>query len=64
LVNQSSVNCPGETYVIPSNAAGSFLQKKVDFIPPCGSGMPTGGIMPLSTRDIIRNWINQGALNN
>lgn len=64
LVNQQSSNCPGETYVIPFNAAGSFLQQKVDYTQACGSGMPTSGIMPLSTRDIIRSWINQGALDN
>ena len=38
-----------------------------DFAPICGLPMPsdsTKGPLPQATRDIVRNWISQGALNN
>ncbi|MCF6307081.1 MAG: hypothetical protein L3J09_03900 [Flavobacteriaceae bacterium] len=49
-------------YVIPENADGSILYKSligdgVELMPP-GSGWPTAKI------DLVKDWINQGALNN
>ena len=49
-------------YVIPENADASILYKSlindgVELMPP-GSGWPSAKI------DLVRDWINQGALNN
>ena len=55
----------GEVFVIPSNAAGSYLVKKLDGSQSVGSRMPLGGAV-LDDIDMknIKNWINQGARNN
>jgi hypothetical protein len=55
----------GEVFVIPSNAAGSYLVKKLDGSQSVGSRMPLGGAA-LDATDMknIKNWINQGAKNN
>ncbi len=52
--------------VIPGNADGSNLIKKLTMNPPpFGARMPLGGNpLPDSTVQVIRDWINQGALNN
>jgi len=52
--------------VIPGNADGSLLIEKLTMAtPPIGSRMPLMGIpLPDSTVQVIRDWINQGALNN
>lgn len=66
LVNRSSTGAPSETLVIPGNAAGSYLMKKLTGASGIvGVQMPNGGA-PLDTIDMnnIRNWINQGAKNN
>ena len=63
------VNVPsdgtGEILVIPSNATGSYLTKKLDGSQGAGSRMPLGGAA-LDETDMknIENWINQGAKNN
>ncbi|MFK5983725.1 MAG: hypothetical protein QM499_12510 [Flavobacteriaceae bacterium] len=49
-------------YVIPENAAGSILYKSlindgVELMPP-GSGWPAAKI------NLVKDWINQGAINN
>jgi hypothetical protein len=51
--------------VIPGDAAGSNLVKKLVAPPPFGERMPLGGFqLPDSTINVIRTWINQGAKNN
>ncbi len=51
--------------VIVGNAASSNLYLKVTPTPPFGSRMPVGGPFLSATQiNLIRDWINQGALNN
>ncbi|MFQ5702935.1 MAG: Ig-like domain-containing protein [Gemmatimonadales bacterium] len=54
------------TLVVASNANGSFLMQKLDGTQPAGCGvvMPLTGTLSTLLRDIVRNWINQGANNN
>lgn len=66
LVNRAATGAPNETRVIPGNAAGSYLVKKLEGAAGIvGARMPLGG-SPLDSIDMnnIRNWINQGAKNN
>ncbi len=51
--------------LVAGNASASNLYLKTTANPPFGNRMPNGGT-PLSTADqnAIRDWINQGALNN
>lgn len=55
----------GEVRVIVSDAAGSYLVKKLEGTASVGSRMPLGG-SPLDNIDLtnVKNWINQGAKNN
>lgn len=51
--------------VIPNNAAGSNLYRKLTSNPPFGSQMPVGGApMNANQLQLVADWINQGALNN
>jgi len=51
--------------VIPGNSSSSLLILKMSANPPFGARMPFGGIpVPDSTIQIIKNWIDQGALDN
>jgi hypothetical protein len=51
--------------VVPGNSAGSLLIQKMGPAPPFGQRMPQGGIpLPDSTIQLIKNWIDQGALDN
>jgi hypothetical protein len=51
--------------IIPGNASGSLIMGKTSITPPFGDRMPQGGpYLPDSTRNIIRDWINQGAKDN
>ena len=54
------------TLVVASNANGSFLMQKLDGTQSggCGAGMPFTGTLSSLLRDIVRNWINQGASSN
>ena len=58
--------CGGQTDVVPSNSAASYLyQKVINATPACGGRMPPGGpFLPAATTDIIRDWIDNGAPNN
>lgn len=60
--NASGWNGP---IVVAGDAGSSNLYLKTTFPPPFLSQMPFGGL-PLSTQaqEAIRDWINQGALNN
>jgi hypothetical protein len=55
----------GEILVIASDAANSYLVKKLEGTAGVGSRMPLGGT-PLDNIDLtnVKNWINQGASNN
>jgi hypothetical protein len=49
-------------YVVPGDAASSTLYKSL-----LGDGaelMPPGSMWPASKSDLVRDWINQGALDN
>lgn len=66
LVNQQSVQDTSLTFVIPGDSANSLLFLKVEAtLPPIGVRMPLGG-NALSDSDValIRDWIDQGAMNN
>ncbi len=58
-------NGTGEVLVIASDAANSYLVKKLEGTATVGSRMPLGG-SPLDNIDLtnVKNWINQGAKNN
>ena len=62
LVGVRASRCGG-TLVVPKNAAGSVLYQKVTS-PPCGSLMPQNA-PPLSATQIglLKDWIDEGALN-
>jgi hypothetical protein len=51
--------------VVPGNSAQSLLIRKLSATPPFGARMPFGGApLPDSTIQIIKSWIDQGALDN
>ncbi len=51
--------------IVPGDAAGSNLYKKLQPNPPFGERMPLGGpYLPDSTIAVIATWINEGARNN
>jgi hypothetical protein len=64
LVGVSS-SATGEVFVIASDAANSYLVKKLEGTAAAGQRMPLGG-EALDNIDLtnIKNWINQGAKNN
>lgn len=63
-VNATTGSCAGEKRVQPSNADASALVKRLDG-ETCGPQMPLGGNpLPSAQRQLIRDWINQGARNN
>ncbi len=66
LVNQPSVQQPNLTIVVPGDSASSLLFLKISSnSPPVGDRMPLlGPPLPRAARDLIRDWIDQGALNN
>ncbi len=64
-VNQPSVQDPTLTVVVPGDLEGSLLFQKISTDnPPVGSRMPLGGRLNQGQIDLIRDWIEQGALNN
>ena len=55
--------CAGIMRVKPSDAANSVLYRRLEGT--CGNQMPLGLTpLPQAERDLIRDWINQGAPNN
>jgi len=58
-------NATGEVFVIASDAANSYLVKKLEGTASAGAQMPLGGTA-LDNIDLtnIKNWITQGAKNN
>lgn len=65
LVNvQATSSCTSDKRVLPGNAASSVLYRKISGTT-CGNQMPLGlSPLPQAEIDLIRDWINQGALNN
>lgn len=65
LVNVAATTgpCAGDLRVSPGNAAASALVKRLEGT--CGVRMPIGGAaLSQAELDLIKSWINQGALNN
>jgi len=51
--------------IVPGDASSSNLFMKTTLNPPFGSRMPNDGtILSLQAQIVIRDWINQGALDN
>jgi hypothetical protein len=51
--------------VVPGDAEGSLIIKKTSATPPFGDRMPQGGpYLPDTTRQVIKDWITQGAKDN
>lgn len=63
-----SVSSPNGRFVIPGNSGGSnFYLKVIPNVPtpPGGPRMPlTGGFLTTAQQTAIRNWIDQGAMDN
>ncbi len=78
LVGQPSVEDPSMNVVTAGSPTSSYLMLKMDgalaplaaacasgALGQCGASMPMGGqLLPQATRDTVRAWIAQGALNN
>ncbi|MCZ6698841.1 MAG: hypothetical protein O7D94_07930 [Planctomycetota bacterium] len=66
LVNQPSSQQADLTLVVPGDSASSLLFQKVSSnTPPIGSTMPLiGGPLSAVQSGLIRDWIDQGAMNN
>jgi hypothetical protein len=75
IVSQPSPSATGENIVEPGKPEKSYLMQKMDgdvdcgvvkcTFDDCGKGMPEGvKPLPQETRDTIRDWIQQGALDN
>ncbi len=60
LIGQPATCCPGETYVVPNDAANSLFWQKLAGPPSCGSQMPLGGTFA-GDAQVIADWINAGA---
>ncbi len=55
----------GGLVVVAGNASSSNLYLKTTTNPPFNARMPlTGGFLSTTQQNLIRDWINQGALNN
>lgn len=65
-VGQPSVKDPELTLVVPMDPANSLLYRKVsEDAPPVGSTMPLfGERLPPEELGLIRDWIEQGAMDN
>ena len=64
LVGVASVGFPSETRVVPYNPLQSLLWKKIIHSGEFGLDMPPNEVLPTEDLLTIRNWIEQGALNN
>ena len=51
--------------VVPGNADASFVYNKVaESRPFCGGSMPPGRMLSAANQRMLRDWINEGAMNN
>jgi len=57
---------PNGPIIIPKDGGSSNMYLKTTSTPPFGARMPQDGLpfLSLETQDVIREWINQGALDN
>lgn len=62
MVNVTSSCCTPDVLVVPNDANSSLLYTKI-VAPTCGQQMPLVGSFP-GDPNLIRDWINAGALNN
>ncbi len=63
-VGVSANCCPSETYFVPNDAVGSYIYNKLTAASPtCGNPMPLVGNFPGDV-NVLRAWIEAGALNN
>lgn len=63
LVNVDSLWIPQLKRVVPGDSANSFLYQKVSQdSPAAGARMPIGGSLTAAEIDLIRRWIDGGAL--
>lgn len=64
LVSKASTYTPGGTLVIPSNSTDSILYKRISGTSE-GAQMPKGGsALSSSDQNLIKTWIDEGALDN
>ncbi len=64
LVDIESAQAAGEILVIPDDADGSYLIKKVEWADGIeGEGMPLGTTLDQELSDDLRDWIDAGAEN-
>jgi hypothetical protein len=56
--------CVAGTRIIAGNAASSVLYLRMSGTTTCSGAMPPSGNLPAATTNIVRDWINNGALNN
>ena len=62
LVQVPSQAIPGETLVIPGDASGSYLVKKMEGAADiAGDEMPPGSILSEDKLEAVRSWIDNGA---
>lgn len=74
IVGQASHAAPSMPIVDPGKPESSFLMQKLDgtltcasvtCTSDCGDSMPQGNdLLPRETRDVVRDWIKQGAQDN
>ena len=61
--SSTSRDCEGRTYVVPGDSASSLLYLKLLANPVCGERMPLGGgALPAAQIEMVRSWIDGGAL--
>lgn len=64
-VNQQSVQDETLTVIVPGDAEASLLFQKISSDdPPVGARMPLGGMLTDDQIALIRDWIDQGAMDN
>ena len=63
LVNVNASGFSGKR-VVPGDAEQSILYKKIDGSGAYGSNMPLGGSLSTAQINLIKQWIEEGALNN
>jgi hypothetical protein len=65
IVNVDAVELSGHKRVAPGNAADSYLYMKIAGDPRIvGERMPFGGMLTQTEIEMVRAWIDAGALNN
>ena len=66
MVGVTAVGVMGRTLVVPNDPASSYLYEKITSdTPAAGTRMPQGGfVLEQDKIDLVRAWIEGGALNN